>query len=237
MGFHEKRTIILLQIMGFTDITGHSIQNIITLGMGHFGSHSVFNVIYNTLILVLGSIMGLFYHNGFCKYNWAKSLETGSLGTMSIRFLFRGTRSQVVCSGGSCLQTWVSGCDTIGPKHIWSPDIWSPTIGPQLIGPSGQTVPNQFSPHGQMVPKNVSQLLFVRFFENAESAVGMKLHVLVIVGTLFRIKIPFFRLMVGVAWFFWIPQPINNPFIAIIPMSFYLPTLVHNPIAYTYHAS
>ena len=46
------------------------------------------------------------------------------------------------------------GCDTFGPKRIWSPDIWSPTIGPQLIGPSGQTVPNQFSPHGQMVPKN-----------------------------------------------------------------------------------
>ena len=46
------------------------------------------------------------------------------------------------------------GCDTFGPKHIWSPDIWYPTIGPQLIGSSGQTVPNQFSPHGQMVPKN-----------------------------------------------------------------------------------
>ena len=87
------------------------------------------------------------------------------------------------------------GCDTFGPKPIWSPDIWSPTFVPQLIGPSGQTVPNQFSPHGQMVPKNVSQLLFVRFFENAESAVGMKLHVLVIVGTLFRIKIPFFVLL------------------------------------------
>ena len=91
------------------------------------------------------------YHNGFCKYNWAKSLETGSLGTMTIRFLFRGTRSQVVCS---CLQTSVSGCDTFGPKRIWSLDIWFATIGPQLIGPSGQTVPNQFSPHGQMVPKN-----------------------------------------------------------------------------------
>ena len=47
------------------------------------------------------------------------------------------------------------GCDTFGPKHIWSPDIWSPTIGPKLIGPSGQTVPNQFCPHGQMVPKNL----------------------------------------------------------------------------------
>ena len=46
------------------------------------------------------------------------------------------------------------GCDTFGPKHIWSPDIWSPTIGPQLIGPSGQMVPNQFSPPGQMVSKN-----------------------------------------------------------------------------------
>ena len=46
------------------------------------------------------------------------------------------------------------GCDTFGPKRIWSPDIWFPTIGPQLIGPSGQTVPNQFSPHGQIVPKN-----------------------------------------------------------------------------------
>ena len=91
------------------------------------------------------------YHNGFCKYNWAKSLETGSLGTMTIRFLFRGTRSQVVCS---CLQTLVSGCDTFGPKRIWSLDIWFATIGPQLIGPSGQTVPNQFRPHGQMVPKN-----------------------------------------------------------------------------------
>ena len=80
------------------------------------------------------------------------------------------------------------------------PNAYGPWIfgSPQLV-PSGQTVPNQFSPHGQMVPKNVSQLLFVRFFENAESAVGMKLHVLVIVGTLFRIKIPFFRLMVGVA--------------------------------------
>ena len=49
----------------------------------------------------------------------------------------------------------VAGCDTFGPKHMWSPDIWSPTIGPQLIGPSGQTVPNQFCPHGQMVPKNL----------------------------------------------------------------------------------
>ena len=48
----------------------------------------------------------------------------------------------------------MKGCDTFGPKHIWSPDIWSPTIGPQFIGPSGQTVPNQFCPHGQMVPKN-----------------------------------------------------------------------------------
>ena len=45
------------------------------------------------------------------------------------------------------------GCDTFGPKHIWSPDIWSPKIGPQLIGPSGQMVPNQFCPHGQMVLK------------------------------------------------------------------------------------
>ena len=50
------------------------------------------------------------------------------------------------------------GCDTFGPKHIWSLDIWSPTIGPQLIGPSGQTVPNQFCPHGQMVPKNLVPL-------------------------------------------------------------------------------
>ena len=25
------------------------------------------------------------------------------------------------------------GCDTFGPKHIWSPDIWSSTIGPPLI--------------------------------------------------------------------------------------------------------
>ena len=50
------------------------------------------------------------------------------------------------------------GCDTFGPKHIWSPDIWSPIIGPQLIGPSGQTVPNQFCPHGQMVPKNLVPL-------------------------------------------------------------------------------
>ena len=29
------------------------------------------------------------------------------------------------------------GCDTLGPKPIWSPDIWSPIIGPQLIGPYG----------------------------------------------------------------------------------------------------
>jgi hypothetical protein len=50
------------------------------------------------------------------------------------------------------------GCDTFGPKHIWSLDIWSPTIGPQLIGPSGQMVPNQFCPHGQMVPKNLVPL-------------------------------------------------------------------------------
>ena len=28
-------------------------------------------------------------------------------------------------------------------------------MGPQLIGPSGQTVPNQFGPHGQMVSKNL----------------------------------------------------------------------------------
>ena len=45
------------------------------------------------------------------------------------------------------------GCDTFGPKQIWSLDIWSPTISPQLIGPSGQMVPNQFCPHGQEVPK------------------------------------------------------------------------------------
>ena len=53
------------------------------------------------------------------------------------------------------------GCDTFGPKHIWSPDIWSPinwslwTNGPQPIlspwtnghpkfGPPEQMVPNQF---------------------------------------------------------------------------------------------
>ena len=67
MGFHEKRTIILLQITGFTDITGHSIQNIITLGMGHFGYHSVFHLICN--ILVLGSIMGLFtWQNGVFSF-------------------------------------------------------------------------------------------------------------------------------------------------------------------------
>ena len=48
------------------------------------------------------------------------------------------------------------GCDTFGPKRIWSSDIWSPKIGPQLIGPSEQTFPNQFSPHGPIVPKNRS---------------------------------------------------------------------------------
>ena len=52
------------------------------------------------------------------------------------------------------MYTHVMGCDTFGPKPIWTMDIWSPTIGPQLIGPYGQTVPNQFSPDGQMVPKN-----------------------------------------------------------------------------------
>ena len=52
------------------------------------------------------------------------------------------------------------GCYTFGPKRIWSPDIWSPTMGPQLIGPlySVQTVPNQFGPHGQTVPKNLVPL-------------------------------------------------------------------------------
>ena len=50
------------------------------------------------------------------------------------------------------------GCDTFCPKCIWSPSIWSPTIGPQLIGPSGQMVPNQFNPHGQLVPKNLVSL-------------------------------------------------------------------------------
>ena len=45
----------------------------------------------------------------------------------------------------------------------WAPIGWSQSIGPQLvgpqsigpglIGPSGQTVPNQFSPHRQMVTK------------------------------------------------------------------------------------
>ena len=36
------------------------------------------------------------------------------------------------------------------------PNTYGPrTFGPQFIGPSGQTVPNQFSPHGQMVPKNL----------------------------------------------------------------------------------
>ena len=49
-------------------------------------------------------------------------------------------------------------CDTFGPKRIWSPDIWSPRIGPQLIGPSGEKVPNQFNPCGQMVPKNLIPL-------------------------------------------------------------------------------
>ena len=35
------------------------------------------------------------------------------------------------------------------------PNAYGPwTFGPQLIGISGQTVPNKFSPHGQMVPKN-----------------------------------------------------------------------------------
>ena len=45
------------------------------------------------------------------------------------------------------------GCDKFDPKFIWSPDIRSPTFGPQLIGPSGQTVPNQFGPPGQMVSR------------------------------------------------------------------------------------
>ena len=45
------------------------------------------------------------------------------------------------------------GCDTFGPKRIWSPDIWSPTIGPQKFGHHGQMVPNQFGSPGQMVPR------------------------------------------------------------------------------------
>ena len=45
------------------------------------------------------------------------------------------------------------GCETFGPKRIWSLEIWSHKIDTQLIGPYGQTVPNQFGPHGQMVPK------------------------------------------------------------------------------------
>ena len=45
------------------------------------------------------------------------------------------------------------GCETFGPKRIWSLEIWSHKIDTQLIGPYGQTVPNQFGPHGQMAPK------------------------------------------------------------------------------------
>ena len=36
------------------------------------------------------------------------------------------------------------GPRTFGPPHLV----------PRLIGPSGQTVTNQFSPHGQTVPEN-----------------------------------------------------------------------------------
>ena len=64
------------------------------------------------------------------------------------------TRMLDVLSHACFVRGTFRGCDTFGPKPKWSPDIWSPTIGPLLIGPSGQMVANQFSPHGQMVPKN-----------------------------------------------------------------------------------
>ena len=58
-----------------------------------------------------------------------------------------------------------NGCDTFGPKRIWSPAIWTPTIGPQLIGSSGQTnsVPmDKWSPTNllpcQMVPNQFGLL-------------------------------------------------------------------------------
>ena len=39
------------------------------------------------------------------------------------------------------------------------PNTYGPrTFGPHLIGPSGQTVPNQFCPYGQMVPQNLVPL-------------------------------------------------------------------------------
>ena len=53
-------------------------------------------------------------------------------------------------TGVPCNET----CDTFGLKLMWSLNIWSSAIGPQLIGHPGQTVPYQFSCHGQMVPKD-----------------------------------------------------------------------------------
>ena len=49
------------------------------------------------------------------------------------------TKSQCFCTTQTC---WYIGCNSFGPKPIWSPDFRSPTS----------------CPHGQMVPKNLVPL-------------------------------------------------------------------------------
>ena len=49
-----------------------------------------------------------------------------------------------------------TGCNTFGPKLIWSLDFRSPTTNdPHKIDPPGQMVLIKFGPHGQMVPENL----------------------------------------------------------------------------------
>ena len=121
----------------------------------------------NFLPLVQSQLVLTFWHNLWLHIRKVFILQYNA------PFTFKSHQSISVSSKGNVLRLnpliidnekdlqrkefrgWLEGCDTFGPKRIWSPDIWSPTIGPQLIGPAGQTVLNQFSPHGEMLPKNL----------------------------------------------------------------------------------
>ena len=63
-----------------------------------------------------------------------------------------------------------NGCNSFGPKPIWSPDFRSPTSCPhgQMVPKNlvpmdkwspNNLVPNRFGPPGQMVPKNLVPIL------------------------------------------------------------------------------
>ena len=143
MGFHKKRTIILLQIIGFTDATGHSIQNIITLGMGHFGTHSVFNLIYNTLILVLGSITGSGPSLWRLELEWpglqdfhfeGPGINMSALGDCVSRSKSPAPTHLVpnTCGPPQLVPNWLVPLDKWSSTNSVPMDKWSPKIGSPL---------------------------------------------------------------------------------------------------------